>query len=493
MSRKFRWQDHISINILWLGLNIEIGSITPVILPYLVALFVADAQKNSSLATIRVISLAVAMLVQPAVGMLSDRTRHKWGRRRPYIFVGTVFSLLFLLIVGFSPQVMGSPLDNTIEPLLGVPTAYVVLLIGIILVQASANVVFGALIGFIPDLVPEDQRGRSSGVKAVLELLPAFLIIVIGPWVDRGEIWPVIGLVMVALFVTMVITVLFVSEEPLEKVPEKGTGDYFFRLIGLTVIFVVITQSAIWMVKSVATILVEQNAVLWQQIAVIGLAGFVGMAGAILIGVYFGAWVGIGKEAREHKSFIWWVVNRLLFLAAVGSIQGFAFFYMQDYLSAENPGTMTTILLAFVGVFLIPSALGGGYLADRVGRKRLVLYAGLIAVAGNIVLLFASSFPLVIVSGCILGLGTGLFWTSNWALGTDLVPKSEAGRYLGISNLAGAGAGIVGMGIGGPIADFFNGIRTGLGYLVIFSLYAILFLLSVVALSKVHPPAETSE
>lgn len=493
MSRKFRWQDHISINILWLGLNIEIGSITPVILPYLVALFVADAQKNSSLATIRVISLAVAMLVQPAVGMLSDRTRHKWGRRRPYIFVGTVFSLLFLLIVGFSPQFMGSPLDNTIEPLLGVPTAYVVLLIGIILVQASANVVFGALIGFIPDLVPEDQRGRSSGVKAVLELLPAFLIIVIGPWVDRGEIWPVIGLVMVALFVTMVITVLFVSEEPLEKVPEKGTGDYFFRLIGLTVIFVVITQSAIWMVKSVATILVEQNAVLWQQIAVIGLAGFVGMAGAILIGVYFGAWVGIGKEAREHKSFIWWVVNRLLFLAAVGSIQGFAFFYMQDYLSAENPGTMTTILLAFVGVFLIPSALGGGYLADRVGRKRLVLYAGLIAVAGNIVLLFASSFPLVIVSGCILGLGTGLFWTSNWALGTDLVPKSEAGRYLGISNLAGAGAGIVGMGIGGPIADFFNGIRTGLGYLVIFSLYAILFLLSVVALSKVHPPAETSE
>ena len=493
MSRKFRWQDHISINILWLGLNIEIGSITPVILPYLVALFVADAQKNSSLATIRVISLAVAMLVQPAVGMLSDRTRHKWGRRRPYIFVGTVFSLLFLLIVGFSPQFMGSPLDNTIEPLLGVPTAYVVLLIGIILVQASANVVFGALIGFIPDLVPEDQRGRSSGVKAVLELLPAFLIIVIGPWVDRGEIWPVIGLVMVALFVTVVITVLFVSEEPLEKAPEKGAGDYFFRLLGLTVIFVVITQSAIWMVKSAATILVEQNAALWQQIAVIGLAGFVGMAGAILIGVYFGAWVGIGKEAREHKSFIWWVVNRLLFLAAVGSIQGFAFFYMQDYLSAENPGTMTTILLAFVGAFLIPSALGGGYLADRVGRKRLVLYAGLIAVAGNIVLLFASSFPLVIVSGCILGLGTGLFWTSNWALGTDLVPKSEAGRYLGISNLAGAGAGIVGTGIGGPIADFFNGIRTGLGYLVIFSLYAFLFLLSVVALSKVHLPAETSE
>ncbi|MCK5645693.1 MAG: hypothetical protein KAH97_02875, partial [Anaerolineales bacterium] len=60
-----RWRDHVRINILWLGLNIENGSITPVILPYLVALFVADAQKNTHLATIRVISLAVAMLVQP--------------------------------------------------------------------------------------------------------------------------------------------------------------------------------------------------------------------------------------------------------------------------------------------------------------------------------------------------------------------------------------------------------------------------------------------
>ncbi|MCK5633546.1 MAG: hypothetical protein KAI06_00575, partial [Anaerolineales bacterium] len=69
-----------------------------------------------------------------------------------------------------------------------------------------------------------------------------------------------------------------------------------------------------------------------------------------------------------------------------------------------------------------------------------------------------------------------------WALGTDLVPPKEAGRYLGISNLAGAGAGIVGAGIGGPMADFFNQIQPGLGYLIIFAIYASLFLLSVVAL-----------
>jgi MFS family permease len=488
MSGALRWRDHFSINILWLGVNTEIGSITPVILPYLVASFVADSQKNTSLAAIRVASLAVAMFVQPAAGLLSDRSRHPWGRRRPYILVGTCLNLLFLLIIGTSPSLLGSQLDETIRPVLGVSTAYLVLFLGIILVQASANVILGGLIGLLPDLVPEDQRGRSSGAKSVLELVPAFFIIFIGPWIDEGHLWPVIGIIMGILLVTLFITVAFVDEKPLVDRPEDDLSHRLQRLVGLTAIFVVTTQVAIWLVTSTGSFLLERQASLWVQIGLVGLAGLVGMAGSILIGVYTGARVGIGEEARARKSFIWWIVNRLLFLAAVGSIQGFAFFYLQDYLKVQDPASMTTILLAFVGAFLIPSALGGGYMADRFGRKRLVQLAGLIAALGNIVLLLATSFPVAVFSGCIIGMGTGLFWATSWALGTDLIPPGEGGRYLGISNLAGAGAGIVGVGIGGPIADFFNAIQAGLGYLVIFSIYAFLFILSVFALRNVHSP-----
>jgi len=122
-----------------------------------------------------------------------------------------------------------------------------------------------------------------------------------------------------------------------------------------------------------------------------------------------------------------------------------------------------------------------------------VALSGLIAAAGTILLLFATSLPLVIVSGCIIGMGAGTFMATNWALGTDLVPPQEAGRYLGISNLAGAGAGIVGAGIGGPMADFFNALRPGLGYLVIFAVYAALFLLSVAALSGVKETAKVRQ
>ena len=100
-------------------------------------------------------------------------------------------------------------------------------------------------------------------------------------------------------------------------------------------------------------------------------------------------------------------------------------------------------------------------------------------------LLLARDMPMVIVAGSIMGVGAGIFLATNWALGTDLAPPEEAGRYLGISNLAGAGAGIVGVGIGGPMADFFNALRPGLGYSVILVVYRALFLLSVAALTRV--------
>lgn len=490
-DKGWRWYDHITINIYWLGLNVASGTITPVLLPYLVALFAPLELKNTYLATIRVIGLAVAMTVQPLSGMLSDRSTHPMGRRRPFIVGGTLFDLLFLLIIGASPLFLNSALNGWSQSNLGVTAAYVVLLAGIVLLQVSSNVAHGALQGLIPDMVPKNQRGRASGVKAIMELLPAFLIIFMGPLVDGGKIWMTVSIIMAALFVTMLITVLAVHEKPLRVKPTESIKEPALRILGLTAIFLAATQTAIWLVRFSGTQLTRWGVETNLRIAVVGLTGLVGMAGAIFLGVYFGAWVGIGKEARRQTSFIWWVINRLLFLAAVGSIQGFAQFYLADVLHIPNAATMTTVLLALVAIFLVGSALGGGYLADRVGRKRLVALAGLLAAAGTFLLLFSANIPMVIVSGSIIGLGAGTFMATNWALGTDLAPSKEAGRYLGISNLAGAGAGIVGAGIGGPMADFFNGLRPGLGYLVIFGLYGSLFLLSVITLTQVREKTTT--
>jgi len=483
MKKPMRWYDYITINIYWLGFNIASGTITPLLLPYLVALFVPAEQKNTYLANIRVIGLAMAMLVQPVAGMLSDRSTHPLGRRRPYIIGGTLFNLLFLLIIGLSPAFVDVTLDGTF--LVGVSLAYLVLLAGNLLLQLSSNVALGAVLGLIPDLVPDHQRGRASGVKAVMELLPLLGAIVIGGLLGKGQVWLTIGIVMAGFLICLLITVFMVHEKPLEEKPAGGVWEPILRLVGLTAIFVAATRAAVWVVNYSGDKLAQGSVDVAIQVAVVGLVGLLGMAGSIFVGVYLGAWVGIGKDAPQQTSFIWWVINRLLFLAAVGSVQGFALYFLDDVIQIADAELWTGILMAVVAGFLVVTALGGGYLADRIGRKRLVALSAVVAAVGMLVLLLAHNIALVMVGGSIIGIGAGTFMATNWALGTDLVPPKEAGRYLGISNLAGAGAGIVGAGIGGPMADFFNILRPGLGYQVIFALYGALFLLSIAALTRV--------
>ena len=101
------------------------------------------------------------------------------------------------------------------------------------------------------------------------------------------------------------------------------------------------------------------------------------MAGSIVIGVYFGAQVGIGKEAKSQKSFIWWVVTRLMFLAAIGSVRNFTMYFIKDVLNLPNPATVTTQVTAVIFVFLLITSLLGGYLSDKMGRKKLLAVAGL--------------------------------------------------------------------------------------------------------------------
>lgn len=462
--KRMRWFDYITINIYWLGQSLASASMTPIVLPFLVASFVPPELKATYYGRLRVVGLAVAMMIQPMAGLLSDRSTLRWGRRRPYIAMGTLLNMVSLII-------------------LGMVTNYWALLAACITLQFSSNIAHGALQGLIPDLVPEDQRGRASGVKAVMELLPSLMVMGIGPLVDKGYLWAVIGIIMAFRLAGMLITVLAVREEPLRERVTAPLARPLLQIVALTFIFVAVTQASERLVALVGKF-VGTTA---MQLAAVGLAGLAAMAGSVLLGVYFSAKVGLGKDVQKHPSFIWWVVNRLLFLAAVGSIQSFAQYFLSDVLGVRNAATMASMVMGVVALFLLISAPISGWLSDRFGRMRLVMASGLIAAAGTFLLLVSFSIPMVLISGCIIGIGAGTFMATNWALGTDLVPPAEAGRYLGISNLAGAGAGIVGAGIGGPMADFFNAYQKGLGYVVIFAIYGVLCLLSVVTLLKVRP------
>ena len=62
----------------------------------------------------------------------------------------------------------------------------------------------------------------------------------------------------------------------------------------------------------------------------------------------------------------------------------------------------------------------------------------------------------------MLGVGIGLFLTSNWALAIQHAPLEQAAKYMGLTNLATAGAGALSR-LQGPLIDGLNAALRGRG------------------------------
>lgn len=477
MKHAFRWYDYITTNIYFFGLSTLSQTLSPLVYPLLVQQFVGEEAKGTFFGTLRLWSLMVALLAQAFWGILSDRTTLRWGRRRPYIFGGTLIDLVFIALIGFSAGLSGW-------------TGFGFLFVIAILLQISSNAAQAAQQALIPDLIPEDHRGRFSAVKAVFEVpLPLILVaFTVGRMISAGNMSGGM-LIMVGVLVASMVITMWVREEPLtEKLPPLDWQP-LARLVLMTALFTVIILGLGEGTKLMGGLLAGVNDVAALML-IWGLVGLVAMLIAVALGVYVSVRVSLGDAARAHPSFAWWVINRLAFLVGAINLSTFVVFFLQGRLGLvrEKAAAPAANLLLIVGVLILIFAFVSGWLTDRIGHKRVVAVAGVVAAVGVAIAIAIPDLVAINVGGVLIGAATGMFYTANWALGTDLVPQAEAGRYLGISNLAGAGAGAVGAYIGGPIADYFT-VRfpaiPGIGYVLLFAIYGALFLLSVIALARV--------
>lgn len=139
------------INAYWVGLSFMWNSLHPIILPAILLKLVPETQKNTYLGILTFIGLILAMIIQPISGTISDNWRSKWGRRRPLILLGSLFDLIFLVILGWAG---------------GLTWVF----IGYLGLQLSSNIAHGPLQGLLPDLIPAGQVGSASGMKTFLDM-----------------------------------------------------------------------------------------------------------------------------------------------------------------------------------------------------------------------------------------------------------------------------------------------------------------------------------
>jgi Na+/melibiose symporter-like transporter len=323
-------------------------------------------------------------------GLISDRSRLRWGRRRPFIFAGTLLDLVFIVLVGFTAGLEGL---NGFWILFGVA----------ILLQISSNIAQAAEQGVIPDLVPEAQRGRFSGVKAMFEL-PVPLILVsftIGKMVSKGNIWGGLAVGMAVIVLVMLLSMLIPEKRP-EEAPAPLDWKPFLRLGMMTAVFTLIILGSGQAVQLFSRVLNPDSSPI-SLFLIMGLFGLLGMAIAVGVGVWLSVQVGVGEDAKKNPSFTWWVVNRLAFLVGATNLSTFAVYYLQGRLGyeREKAAAPAAFLMLFVGVFILLSALPSGWLADKFGKKRMVGLSGVTTF--STLAIAVPSLPVIYVGGVIIG------------------------------------------------------------------------------------------
>jgi len=160
---------------------------------------------------------------------------------------------------------------------------------------------------------------------------------------------------------------------------------------------------------------------------------------------------------------------------------------LQDVIRVADPPKQTGDLLAVLTLSLVALVLVGGWLTDKFGPKCILYIASTLAAAGMLLMLIPRDMVGLMAFGGVLGAGIGLFLTANWALANRLAPGDQAGKFLGLTNLATAGSGALAR-LEGPALDWLNGLWPGqwVGYTWLFVFGAVCILFSMLLLGKIN-------
>lgn len=458
ISPNLRWFDHIFININWFALTLRTQVLAGLIIPLLVQEFVGEAQKGAYFGTMRLWALMMAVLMQAFFGLISDRSRFKWGRRRPFIFLGTVLEVITITSIAWIAGLSGMG-------------GYTVLFMVYLITMVLSNMSQAGTQGLIPDLVPQAKRGVSSGVKMLLEIpLPLVLVgLVIAPMIAGDNLLGGLVVTGLVMLICMGLT-MFAREQRPQTDPGPLDWKPYISLLSMTAVFVVIILGLGQAVKLAIAALPDASRLTF------GIIGVLAMSIAVVGGIFASLAVHLDSAVRKNTPFIWLVISRLAGLVAINNLAVFLLYFFQEKFNMPTSEAveLAGLLPMVLGGFVIIFSLLAGWLSDRYDRKLLTAVSGVIGALGVVVMIVGPNIAAMYVAAAIIGLSYALFNVASWALGADIIPQQRAGEFFGLQNLAGAGAGAIGAYIGGVIAD-------QSGYMLMMAMFGVMFLLAAVA------------
>ncbi len=145
--------------------------------------------------------------------------------------------------------------------------------------------------------------------------------------------------------------------------------------------------------------------------------------------------IELGLKANWKQFTLLVLVN-----AFVGGMVGLERSILPEIAEKEFGMAATSAILSFIVVFGIVKAISNYYagaLANKFGRKNLLVLGWIFAIPIPFMLMYAPNWNWIIAANVLLGINQGLAWSSTVVMKIDLVGEKQRGFAMGLNEFAG--------------------------------------------------------
>jgi len=334
-------------------------------------------------------------------GILSDNTRSKFGRRRPYLLIAGIVLGISFIVFGFSPDYIW------------------VYIIDVIIIGIASNAFYAAQRVLVPDLVELEHRGRVNAIRNYFGLFgflfPTFLLFIAEAFysadnpnpLETGKILTQQGHILllstggIIVLICGIIGFIFIRDNisASELPPAKKFSEEFKHTFNI-------------------------------------------------------------QELKQHKDFFRLIIAQTIFQSGSAAVLPYIFNFI---FSIDIGGIGILIVFIIAGPALILAIYLLGNLTDKVGRKKIIAPSAIIASIGFSMVPFITEFGQI--NTILLGIAFGLILIGLLALTVpldtwshDLLPEGRKGQFLGIFNIVFTVSQIIGALTAGAIATLLTGV-----------------------------------
>ncbi|CAI6333343.1 unnamed protein product [Periconia digitata] len=237
----------VGLQITW---NVEMTYCTP----YLLELGLT----KSRISLVWIAGPLSGLIMQPVVGVISDRSKNRWGRRRPFMVGGTILVSIFLLLLGWTKEVIQTLGIRDKE---AVRDGTIVLaVLSIYGIDFAINAVQGSCRGLIVDTLPIPKQQSGSSWASRMVAVGSLVGYAAGA-IDLGKVFGTLlgdsqfkqSVAALCLCITVGITSWAVTERVLVSDGLEGQGS-----LGALDVLKTIAKSAIHLPKNIQAICTVQ-------------------------------------------------------------------------------------------------------------------------------------------------------------------------------------------------------------------------------------------